>query len=412
MNTLDESAFRIFQQMIGLGYTLYNAKCLESQTEEWYLDSRPWTSESINSHGYPVEASIFHMLWREGLLVLAKVFRDDEHEFRVYEVTSIGRTLWSAQVHRNARKEKPSPATLEIIRLVYSGSLLQVREIYREHGRVKATINNRAVHPPQFARLVKSGWIEPSDKPFNPNNNLSTWLWQWQLSAEGFEIANENFNIREYSEQPARTQFQHHEDVSAELLNALAQRIAAIIYGELTLDNELPEWFSFGRLIKKTQYIYSETQLRNREQTSKAHTSAIEAWIQESGFVRRREAQKRVGLNSHEFRTAIELGIVKPVDIPITLPPHLQQLAASIMFFDPCKLSLSEHDRGRIAQNTFLTRKQAAERLEITVAKFDKLCDQAKLRRKAVRRMRRSHWLHYRYRQSDVDNLRDLLPKE
>lgn len=95
-------------------------------------------------------------------------------------------------------------------------------------------------------------------------------------------------------------------------------------------------------------------------------------WQREHGHIEAQALADRLGINVRELPTAERLGFVRQLHWPPELrkpddyAPHLSGLYVA-------ESALSDEQRRRIAETALLTREEAAERLDITPARFDRL---------------------------------------
>lgn len=125
-----------------------------------------------------------------------------------------------------------------------------------------------------------------------------------------------------------------------------------------------------------------------------------DAWVAEHGLLTWQEAQERLGLSSQELYVAVELNLVRYVEVRTEAVGYafVHDRVHDVHELTPA-------DRQVIAEHVYLTRVKAAERLGISPVKFDTLRKRAGLQHAKTERGE-SGWPLYLYRQSDVDRLR------
>jgi hypothetical protein len=115
------------------------------------------------------------------------------------------------------------------------------------------------------------------------------------------------------------------------------------------------------------------------------------------------QARQRLNLTDREFETGITLGLIRPV----LMPSSMQQvsLKSDDHLFDPNHLVLSEVDRQQIADNTFLTREEAAKHLKVSLKIFDEVMEQQGLHPADAYRLPNSRNYRLLYRWRDIRNI-------
>jgi hypothetical protein len=129
-----------------------------------------------------------------------------------------------------------------------------------------------------------------------------------------------------------------------------------------------------------------------------------DAWVAERGLLTWEQAQERLGLTSAELYAAKELDLVRSVDVPSNVVGYAFARGTVLDVHE-----LTPAEREQVAANVFLTRNQAAARLGITPARFDTRRKRAGIVHAPTERVSDSGWPMYLYRQSDVDNLREVI---
>lgn len=125
-----------------------------------------------------------------------------------------------------------------------------------------------------------------------------------------------------------------------------------------------------------------------------------DAWVTERGLLTWQEALECLNLSGPELHAALELELVRAVDVP--------SIEAGYAFLHDRVIEpreLTPADRKVIAEHVYLTRLQAAKHLGITPARFDTLRKKTGLKHARTERGE-SGWPLYLYRQSDIDGLR------
>jgi hypothetical protein len=184
---------------------------------------------------------------------------------------------------------------------------------------------------------------------------------------------------------------------------AIAEQLAADLAAQLEALGypvDMQRYIDVGPLLSAAfSHLVSE-----REKAAyDAKKTRRDAWVAERGLLTWEEAQERLGLTSAELYAAKELDLVRSVEVPSA---EVGYAFARDKVLEVHELTPAE--RTAIAENVFLTRVKAAERLGITPARFDTLRKKAGITQ-AVTERGDSGWPVYKYRQSDVDRLRGEL---
>ncbi len=194
--------------------------------------------------------------------------------------------------------------------------------------------------------------------------NAEFWLWQCQVC--GFErvvLLSSNGMGSSLTHCGRRMRFV--EDVSSSRANVITH-LTALIIAELELMNiPLDEWIMLHREIGLgVGYAMQRRidRLKDQQQVN------LREFVSLHGYVSRPAALKKLGLDDHQFRTALQLRLVKPVQLPAELRRAFPYRTAE--YYDPMKLQLTDDQREEIAVNTILSEEQAANYLGVPIQKF------------------------------------------
>jgi hypothetical protein len=184
-------------------------------------------------------------------------------------------------------------------------------------------------------------------------------------------------------------------------LSALAEQHAHQLLEQLRdagLPADLATYTAFAPLLTAALTRLVAEHERDAQQLQQARR---DAWVKEQGHLSWQEAQERLELTAKQLRAAIDLDIVTTVKVPTEITGYA--FASDYVY---AVHELNNTERGRINQQTLLTRLQAAAWLQISPAEFDR-------RRKAQHityaetSRGESGWPVYHYRLSDVELLRE-----
>jgi hypothetical protein len=97
-------------------------------------------------------------------------------------------------------------------------------------------------------------------------------------------------------------------------------------------------------------------------------------WVTEQGLLSAVDTARRLGLTLQELETALDLALIAPVEIPLSLRAISDHFTPESWRYYLPSITLADTARAHIAHGTLLTRAQAAARLGVPLRTFDHLC--------------------------------------
>ena len=186
-------------------------------------------------------------------------------------------------------------------------------------------------------------------------------------------------------------------------LVAIAEQLAAELAAKLEVAGYPVDMQRYADIDPLLSEAFSDLVSAREQATAEAKKAQRDAWVAERGLLSREQAQERLRLSGQELHAALDLEIVRSVEVPTEVVGYAFMRDRVIEAHE-----LTPAEREQIAENVFLTRNQAAARLGITPARFDTLRKKAGLQHARTERGE-SGWPLYLYRQGDVDQLRTEL---
>ena len=181
---------------------------------------------------------------------------------------------------------------------------------------------------------------------------------------------------------------------------AIAEQLAAELAAKLEAAGypvDMQRYIDIGPLLTAA---FSHLVGEREKVANEAKKVRRDAWVAERGLLTWEQAQERLRLSGQELHAALDLEIVRSVEVPTEVVGYAFMRDRVIEAHE-----LTPAEREQIAENVFLTRNQAAARLGITPARFDTLRKKAGLQHVRTERGENG-WPLYLYRQCDVDHLR------
>lgn len=178
-------------------------------------------------------------------------------------------------------------------------------------------------------------------------------------------------------------------------LERIGTRLAAILEEKLTAAGYPIDWQVYGQIVGVDGVIVRELQ-RPESKRQVARYQDRDQWAKDPSVLSWDDLQASWGLTRPEMRAAAELGYTHQVTVPT---PYREAFDTPKYF---ASTPLTEAQRRDIATHTLISRTDAAARLGITPAAFDKLKKERGLQRADTTVTSAGHML-FLYLQSDVD---------
>lgn len=175
----------------------------------------------------------------------------------------------------------------------------------------------------------------------------------------------------------------------------LAEALADWFQDRLGLPTEL----LFADITNKAYALLSARSLEAHQNQAQAEVDKSKQWAAERGLIYLKAYLDKYGISEHELRAALDTGMLR-----YTFPPGRGGGFWSRVTDDR---PLTADELVSLADRVLLTANQAAERLGIDRATFDRLKKKHKLEPAEMRRTHQSKWPFAVYRQSDIDRLQN-----
>lgn len=380
MSEVSSLAQQVINRLFSDHHELYLLKNKQGVVQSAYTSPSKWKHQSVTDlPKYFANTNIFDELWEKGIIYLDRIDYEGETEINIYSLSITGQMIESAK--RKTRQGKPTEHMLQIMRLLSSGLTIKVFEINGKNPEFTVDLYDKKITRITFQGLMREAWIIPIRYPINFEKDGRTWIWEWGLSPIGWKIMEDHelINISKY-------------DTSKEQMIVFMQGLAYELVGKIEYEVERLSQTMITFEIDKLLELVKEQYLRK----------SIDV-INTDNLLGVEQARQRLNLTDREFETGITLGLIRPV----LMPSSMQQvsLKSDDHLFDPNHLVLSEVDRQQIADNTFLTREEAAKHLKVSLKIFDEVMEQQGLHPADAYRLPNSRSYRLLYRWTDIRDI-------